>query len=271
MEHVARAGRVDCLDLECRDLKIIVPAKPDAAVGAEGEDHGVRSLHLDRVQNLSDVDFAAGVALGLAHDVVICLRSDKNVQMAVIFIDIRPIIRRIDRHDAACLVYPLAGSDDSRRKLADVQRLCRLNIVLVQLFRGQRLKIAGLADKFLAVDLLLGHAQAEIRPLAGRNLQMGRVNVVIRKIRRCKPPQHIVADHAEDGAFQPQPRRRDHRRGHVSAAHEAVVVHAHVDVGLRKPGKLDVQILKRIAEANDVKSLFHFVPLSAFTGSWRSI
>ena len=168
-------------------------------------------------------------------------------------------------------MHPFAGFDNGGCELADVQCLCRLDIVLVQLLRGQRVKIAGLADEFLAVILLLGHAQAEICPLAGRDLQVRRIHMVIGKIRRGKPPQHIVSNDAEDGAFQPQPRRRDHRRRDVAAAHEAVVVHAHIDVGFREPRKLDIQILKRIAEANDVKFLFHFVPLSAFTGSWRSI
>ena len=95
--------------------------------------------------------------------------------------------------------------------------------------------------------------------------------MVVGEIRCGKPPKHVVTDDTEDGASQPQPRRRDHRRRDVAAAHEAVVVHAHIDVGFREPRKLDIQILKRVAEANDVKFLFHFVPLSAFTGSWRSI
>ncbi len=95
--------------------------------------------------------------------------------------------------------------------------------------------------------------------------------MVVGEIRCGKPPQHVVTDNTENGAFQPQSRRRDHCRGDVSAAHEAVVVHTHIDVGFREFGQLDIQILKRVAEANDVKFLFHFVPLSAFTGSWRSI
>ena len=91
--------------------------------------------------------------------------------------------------------------------------------------------------------------------------------MVVGEIRCGKPPKHVVTDDTENGAFQPQ----SHCRGDVSAAHEAVVVHTHIDVGFREFGQLDIQILKRVAEANDVKFLFHFVPLSAFTGSWRSI
>ena len=133
MEHIACTGRIDCLDLESRNFKKFVSTETDAAISAKSKDHGLRPLRLNGAQDTPNIRSASGIALGLTQDVVICLRADEDVQMAVIFIDIRTVIRRVDGHDAACLVHPLAGFDDGRCKLADMQRLCRLDIVLIQI------------------------------------------------------------------------------------------------------------------------------------------
>ena len=96
VEHIACTGRIDCLDLESRNFKKFVSTETDAAISAKSKDHGLRPLRLNGAQDTPNIRSAAGIALGLAHDVVICLRADEDVQMAVIFIDIRPVIRCVN-------------------------------------------------------------------------------------------------------------------------------------------------------------------------------
>ena len=80
--------------------------------------------------------------------------------------------------------------------------------------------------------------------------------MVVFEIRLVGIAEHIVSGYAQNRGAQPQPSRRNRRRGDVSAAHEHIIAHAHVHIRRRQLIQFNDQILKWIAEADHIKLFF---------------
>ena len=230
----------------------------DKEFGAELADHGFQfssanSINIGRLVP-QVVYYVYAYASLLANEEI---KDGEEINVTVIFVDARFVIRRVDAHFPPGFMNPITGLNDGRSEKTDVEHACRLDEFFIQVGNVERTATSGIAEKLLAFVVPLRDADVEVRPFSGIDGQMRRVHMVEPEVRDVRVPRLVVAHDAEDGAFQSQSAGGRKRRRNISAALKTTAVQLGVGVGLREFFHFYRKVQDRIADPDEINCFFH--------------